>query len=118
MKMRDEYTCPLEMTHDILKGKWKPIILWQLSKGTCSLSSLRKSIQGITQKMLLQHLKDLLQFGLIEKTVYEGYPLKVDYYLTDRGRKIFEAITIMQSIGIEIMLEDDRLEFLQEKGLV
>ncbi len=33
MKIRDEYTCPLELTHDITKGKWKPIILWQLGKG-------------------------------------------------------------------------------------
>ena len=42
MKMRDEYTCPLELTHDMIKGKWKPIILWQLSKGPQSLSSLKK----------------------------------------------------------------------------
>ena len=118
MKMRDEYTCPLEMTHDIIKGKWKPIILWQLSKGTSSLSSLQKSIQGITRKMLLQHLKDLMLFGMVDKTAYEGYPLKVDYFITDRGRKIFEAISIMQNIGIEIMREDDRTEFLKEKGLI
>ena len=33
MKLRSDYTCPLELTHDIIRGKWKPIILWQLSKG-------------------------------------------------------------------------------------
>lgn len=33
MKLRKEYTCPLELTHDITKGKWKPLILWQLGKG-------------------------------------------------------------------------------------
>ena len=49
MKMRNEYTCPLELTHDIIKGKWKPIILWELSKGGSSLSVLKKSIRGISQ---------------------------------------------------------------------
>ena len=53
MKIRTEYTCPLELTHDTIKGKWKPIILWQLSKETQSLSALRKSIGSISQKMLL-----------------------------------------------------------------
>jgi len=59
MKMRNEYTCPLELIHDIIKGKWKPVILWQLSKGGSSLSVLIKSILGISQKMLVQHLKEL-----------------------------------------------------------
>ena len=61
MKMRSQYTCPLEMTHDIIKGKWKPLIIWQLSKGGSSLSALKKSIRGISQKMLVQHLNELLE---------------------------------------------------------
>ena len=51
-------------------------------------------------------------------TTYDGYPLKVEYYLTDRGRKIFEAVTIMQSVGIDMMTEDGREDFLREKGLL
>ena len=93
MKQRTDYTCPLELTHDIIRGKWKPIILWQLNKGTSSLSSLEKSILGISRKMLIQHL-------------------------TDRGRRIFEAVSILQSVGIELMLEDNRGDFLREKGLL
>lgn len=118
MKTRTAYTCPLEMTHDIIKGKWKPIIIWQLSKGPCSLSALKKSIEGITQKMLVQHLNELLECGMIHKTVNDGYPLKSQYTLTERGRKIFEAVSIMQSVGIEMMIEDDRQDFLKDKGLL
>ena len=40
MKLRDEYTCPLELIHDMIKGKWKPIILWRLRLGATSLSKL------------------------------------------------------------------------------
>lgn len=118
MKIRSEYTCPLELTHDIIKGKWKPVILWQLSKGGCSLSSLKKSIQGISQKMLVQHLNELLECGMIGKTKSEGYPLKSEYFLTERGNRIFEAISIMQTIGIEMMIEDNREDFLRSKGLL
>lgn len=47
MKLPEEYTCPLELTHDITKGKWKPIILWQLRKNNRSLSQLERDIKGI-----------------------------------------------------------------------
>ncbi|MGE5373006.1 MAG: winged helix-turn-helix transcriptional regulator [Solirubrobacterales bacterium] len=105
MKMREEYTCPLELTHDITKGKWKPIIIWQLGQGPCSLSKLEKDIQGINQKMLLEQLKELIDFGMAAKHAFDGYPLKVEYFLTERGEKMLEAITIMQGIGIDLMKE-------------
>lgn len=52
MKLREEYTCPLELTHDIIKG--------------------------INQKMLLEQLKELSDFGVVTKKAFEGYPLKVE----------------------------------------
>ena len=107
MKLRKECTCPLEITHDILKGKWKTIILWQLKyHGRTSLSQLEKDIKGISQKMLLEQLKELREFGLVDKIKYQGYPLRVDYYLTeDRGHKIIKALEIMQEIGKEYLNE-------------
>jgi DNA-binding HxlR family transcriptional regulator len=118
MKIREEYTCPLELTHDITKGKWKPIILWQLGKNPRSLSGLEKDIQGINQKMLLEQLKELSDFGLIDKKTFKGYPLKVEYFLTDRGKKMLEAITIMQSIGIDLMLENGMMDVLKVNGFI
>ena len=70
MKIRDVYTCPLELTHDMIKGKWKPIILWRLRLGPTSLSKLERDIDGITQKMLLEHLKELTELGFVAKHVY------------------------------------------------
>lgn len=51
MKIREEFTCPLELVHDMMKGKWKPIILWRLRLGATSLAKLERDIDGITQKM-------------------------------------------------------------------
>lgn len=118
MKTREEYTCPLELTHDITKGKWKPLLLWLLGKSPQSLSGLKREIKGISQKILIEQLRELCEYGMVSKTTFEGYPLKVEYALTGRGRRMLEAIVIMQGIGIELMLEDHREDFLRENGLI
>lgn len=107
MKLRKECTCPLEITHDILKGKWKTVILWQLKyHGNTSLSQLEKDIKGISQKMLLQQLNELREFGIVDKIQYQGYPLKVEYFLTeDRGHRLIKALEIMQEVGQEYFNE-------------
>lgn len=106
MKIREDYTCPLEIVHDIIKGKWKTIILYQMKDGPKGLSELEREIEGITQKMLLEQLRELIEFGLVEKKSYDGYPLRVEYSVTERrGQKMIEAITIMQVIGVDYMLE-------------
>lgn len=117
MKLRENYTCPLELVHDMIKGKWKTIIIFQLRNGKRSFSELQHSIEGITQKMLLEQLRELKHFGLIEKKSYDGYPLKVDYFLTMQGEKMLSAVKIMQSIGIDYMAEHGMTEFLDKKGI-
>lgn len=119
MKIRNEYTCPLEIVHDIIRGKWKTIILFQMKNGPQSLSELERGIEGITQKMLLEQLGELIQFGLVEKKEFEGYPLHVEYSVTEkRGRKMLEAINIMQLVGIDYMVENGMEKILLEKGVV
>ena len=118
MKLRETYTCPLELTHDMMKGKWKPIIVWRLRLGPTSLSKLEKDIEGITQKMLLEQLKELISFDIVEKKVYQGYPLHVEYYLNeDFGYKMLEALKILQEVGIHYMENHDMNDALIEKGL-
>lgn len=119
LKIRDEYTCPLELVHDMIKGKWKPIILWRLRLGATTLSKLEKDIDGITQKMLLEQLKELIEYGFIEKKTFEGYPLHVEYSLTsDMGVQLLEALRIMQHIGIEYLKANGMENVLIEKGVL
>lgn len=117
MQLRTEYTCPLELVHDMIKGKWKTIIIFQLRNGTCSFSKLHRTITGISQKMLLEQLGELKLFGLIDKYTYPGYPLKVDYFLTEQGLKMLSAIQIMQEVGITYMMEHGMTEVLEQKGI-
>lgn len=119
MKMRDDYTCPLELVHDMIKGKWKPIILWRLRLGATSLSKLEQDIEGITQKMLLEHLKELIEYGFVGKESHSGYPLHVEYFLTEQmGKQILEALRIMQHIGIEYLKNNGREQELISKNVV
>jgi len=118
MKIRTDYTCPLEIIHDIMKGKWKPIIIFQLRNGKVTLANLERQIEGISQKMLMEQLKELTDFKIVERTCHEGYPLKVEYNLTeDRGMKMLLAVYIMQDVGIEYMKENGMEEILERKGI-
>ena len=119
MKIREKCTCPLELVHDMIKGKWKPIILWRLRLGNTSFTSLQKDIEGITEKMLLEQLKELIEFGFVDKKVYEGYPLRVEYFLTKpNGEKIIEALRVMQSIGIDYLKSNGMEQILIDKGII
>ena len=119
MKIRDDYTCPLEIVHDIIKGKWKTIILYQMKDEPKGLSELEREIEGITQKMLLEQLRELIEFGLVEKKSYEGYPLRVEYSVTERrGKKMIEAISIMQMRGVDYMLENGMTDALIKKRIL
>lgn len=117
MKLRQNYTCPLELVHDIIRGKWKTIIIFQLRNGACSFSELHHTINGISEKMLLEQLNELKQFGMVDKNSYDGFPLKVEYFLTARGEKMLSAIKIMQEIGMEYMAEHEMTDIPDKKGI-
>ena len=68
--------------------------------------------------MLLQHLDELKAFGMVQKRKYEGYPLRVSYSLTEKGTRMLNVVVAMQEIGIELMKEDGKEDFLREKGLI
>ena len=98
MKLREEFTCPLELATDLISAKWKTIILWELSSGTKRLKDLRK-IKNINEKMLLQHLNELIDAGIIAKKDYNTYPLRTDYYLTELGEKLLPTLEALQEFG-------------------
>jgi DNA-binding HxlR family transcriptional regulator len=73
----------------ILEGRWKMKILFHLfDKGTLRFSELERHVAGVSQKMLIQQLRDLEQDGIVERTVYPVVPPKVDYRLTAIGQDL------------------------------
>ena len=90
---RHEYYCTVELTLNVIGGKWKPIILYHLGQeGVRRFGELRQSIPNITQKMLTQQLRELEQDGLVHREVYAQVPPKVEYSLTAFGQSIMPVM--------------------------
>lgn len=90
------FFCPMELTMDVLGGKWKLLILWQLQQGTKRYGELRTALQDITHKMLTQQLRELESDGIVHREVFHVVPPKVEYSLTDRGNRL---TTVMESMA-------------------
>lgn len=80
--------CPAEPAVAMIGGKWKIPILWHLFEGPKRFSELQRALAPITQKVLIQQLRDLEADALVTRTVYAEVPPRVDYALTARGRSL------------------------------
>lgn len=92
------YQCEIELTLEILSGKWKALLIWNLHlHEVIRYNEFRRLIPSITQKMLTQQLKELEKYGIIFRKVYPSVPPMVEYTLTETGQKL---IPIMESMDL------------------
>ncbi len=80
--------CPVETALDVLAGKWKILILWYLRRDTLRFNELQKLLPNVTQKMLVQKLRELEKDGIVNRQVYPVVPPKVEYSLTEYGKTL------------------------------
>lgn len=105
-----KFNCPVEYTLSIMGGKWKPVILWHLAvEGVRRYGEIKKSVTGITHKMLSQQLKELEWDGLIHRQEYHQIPPKVEYSLTDKGASLMPVLKTMCEWGGEHMGETPKV---------
>lgn len=85
---------------DVVAGKWKSLILWELNNyGTRRFGELRRGLPGVSEKMLVQHLREMEQDGLIHREIYREVPPRVEYSLTPDGTSLNEALSALGSWG-------------------
>jgi DNA-binding HxlR family transcriptional regulator len=101
------YNCPVEATLDVIGGKWKSLILWQLQDRVVRFGDLKRMIPGVTQKMLTQQLRELEQDGLILRTVYAEVPPRVEYSMTEYGESLRPLLKLMCQWGVVHMQKTD-----------
>lgn len=94
-----DYNCPVEVTLDVIGGKWKCLILHHLLDGTKRFNELKKLIPAVTQRMLTSQLRELEKDGVVHREVYAQVPPKVEYSLTDRGRSLEPVLWAMHDWG-------------------
>ena len=86
----------VKTTLDVIGGKWKPLILFLLKDGRIMrFSELLKSIEGITQKMLAEQLRELEKDGLVNRKAYPVIPPKVEYSMTEFGQTLIPIFILM-----------------------
>ena len=108
IKFRDtEYQCSMELTLDLIGGKWKSLILWHLAENTLRFSELRKTLPQVTQKMLTQQLRELEDCGLVKRFIYTQVPPKVEYSLTDAGRSLLPILSSLCQWGVDYVNRAD-----------
>lgn len=105
-----KYNCSMELTLDIIGGKWKPIIIWHLGKRTMRFNELKRTMPNITQKMLTQQLRALEEGKLINRKVYTEIPPKVEYSLTNYGISLLPILTNLCDWAMGYVREQNDIE--------
>lgn len=84
--------CPIEEVMQVLSGRWPTLLIYYLKDGTKRFSDLRRDNPTISHKMLTLELRKLEDAGIVQRTEFSGYPLRVEYDLTPAAQKLVPLI--------------------------
>jgi DNA-binding HxlR family transcriptional regulator len=88
--------CPIEEAMQVLSGRWPTLLLYYLKDGTKRFSDLRRDNPAVSHRMLTLELRKLEDAGIVRRTAFEGYPLRVEYDLTRFG---LELVPLIDALG-------------------
>lgn len=89
---RKQISCPAEITLGVISGRWKLLILQQLYIKVNRFGELHRALNGISEKVLSQKLRELERHGIIRRMAYAEVPLKVEYSVTPLGRRLVNSM--------------------------
>lgn len=107
-----EYECGLEAALDVIGGKWKVLIMYPLKNGASRFGELKREVPGISEKMLIQSLKELELDGIVLRQDFREVPPRVEYSLTDFGRSLWDVLVPLCQWGEQHM---QRIEACKEQ---
>lgn len=93
--------CPVETTLTLISDKWKVLILRDLLPGTRRFGELKRSLGGVSQKVLTAQLRQMEESGLLTRTVYPEVPPRVEYTLTELGASLRPVLEALRDWGEE-----------------
>jgi len=104
-KYHQPYGCSVGATVSVIGGRWKPVIIFQLmERDVLRFGELRRRIDGITERMLTNQLRELERDKIVERKVYAEVPPRVEYSLTQYGCTLESILLSMRDWGAEHML--------------
>ena len=95
----DSLICPVRKAMKMIGSKWKMLLLESLRGGYKRYGELKRLIPDISEKMLIQELKELVAAGLVEKHAYPEIPPRVEYKLTDKGQHALPVLDTIVAFG-------------------
>lgn len=97
MDMSQLEICPLRLAMDVVGGKWRLSIICLMKDGApIRYNQIKRGVPGITNVMLSQSLKHLVEYGIVHRMQYNEVPVRVEYQLTDNGR---ELLTLLEKFN-------------------
>lgn len=96
-----KFNNPVELSLEIIGGKWKIPIIWRLKEESKRYGELRRSLPKVTHKMLTKQLRELEQVEIITRKVFPEIPPKVEYSLTLLGKSVIPVIDLLNEWGEE-----------------
>lgn len=103
------FSCGLDAALAVIGGKWKPLVLYHLAKDVHRYGELRRAIGGVTDKVLIQQLKELERDEIIARMDFQEIPPKVEYSLTPFGQSLATALGALCAWGTEHMETVERI---------
>jgi DNA-binding HxlR family transcriptional regulator len=91
--------CPIDAMLSVIDGRWKGTILWRLSEGPMRTSELHRSIPGMTERMLIRHLQELVQDGILVRTQKSSLPPCVHYSISKYGMSLLPVLEVICDWG-------------------
>jgi DNA-binding HxlR family transcriptional regulator len=99
--LKPEYGCALQLCNDLIGGKWKLRILWHIVHGDDRFSLLARGIPDITQKMLTGQLRELVDSGILIRTVVETSPLRVEYAVAPDYAQLISLVRQLSDFSVD-----------------
>ena len=93
------FECPVTYTMSMIGGKWKPIILYLISKGANRFGILQRGIDGISKQMLTKQLREMEEDGILNRKIFAEIPPRVEYSISEKGASLFPIIDAMRTWG-------------------
>ncbi len=99
--MPKTYSCPVELTVDVIGGRWRTVVLSYLKEGVHRYGELRRLIPGVSEKMLTQRLRELEADGLVVRRDLGTTAPHVEYELTEEGRSLTPVLQALYDWGVQ-----------------
>ncbi len=108
---------PVEITMEVIGGKWKPLIIYHLMRGTLRFNELRRLMPLVTQRMLTRYLRELEQHGVVHRKIYAEVPPRVEYTLTPLGQTLKPVMDMLLDWGLMYLGNHPEIEIVSPEDM-